>query len=262
MRNDDLRRRQKQAPRTLNVAADVGLDEVHVATDFGDGLVKRHVPNRSDELELLCDWLRLTAHYHGFSLVQLVVEPTGIYHELLVSIARQRGLAPRFVKGEAVKKNQVVMFGDYGKTDHRDPEVILDLADRNVLIADRQLPETFRALRNAGIIYARAERDAVRAKNRIHRARRRVFPDFPLSKKGRALARHVLSQIVVPLVRGGRLLADFHRHKTKVEKKPGPVAMAAAARKVLNILVGWGRSGRSFDPARVFTCESQLPKAA
>ena len=83
-----------------------------------------------------------------------------------------------------------------------------------------------------------------------------------LSKKGRALARHVLSQIVVPLVRGGRLLADFHRHKTKVEKKPGPVAMAAAARKVLNILVGWGRSGRSFDPARVFICESQLPKAA
>jgi transposase len=426
MRKDDRRCFQNQAPRTLNVAVDVGLDEVFVVTNVGDGLIRRQVANRSDSLRMLCQWLKQSSHLRGFAAVRLVVEPTGIYHELLLAIGRQFGFETRLVQAEAVKKNRVVLFGDYGKTDHRDPEVILDLAGRGLLIRDRQIPETFQALRNAGVIYARAERDAVRAKCRIHRARRRIFPDFPMStdflfstsgeavmrvtgldphaitrlspkqltqrirrhaprirqssidrlraaaelsgtsipatpataltllelrqawddlhladarkaeaadhllalydearlldrtlpppqsglvsklnlarlvaetgpwshfdsvsqllkyiglnlfenqsgrsrgktkisKKGRSLARHVLSLIVVPLVRRGRLLASYHHYKTKVEKKPGPVAITAAARKTLNILFGWGRSGKAFDPARVFICESQIARAA
>ena len=42
----------------------------------------------------------------------------------------------------------------------------------------------------------------------------------------------------------------------------GPVAITASARKILNILFGWARSGRAFDPARVFVCQSQIARAA
>ena len=428
MDHDDLVCRRNQDLGTLDVALDIGLDQVHLVTDLGDGLIRRQVANRSDELQLMCVWLSKTASARGFSAIRLIAEPTGIYHELPFSIARRHGFETRTVQAEAVKKNRVVMFGDYGKTDLRDPEVILDLARRDRLIPSHVYPgkETFRALRCAGVLYARAERDAIRAKCRIHRARHRVFPDLRfsndfvfstsghavmevsgfdphaivrlgrprfaqrvrrlaprirkrslericsaaalsaesipstpatslvllelrqawddlqlaearkaeaaghlltlyeqarlldhtlpppqpglvsqlnlarlvaetgpwsqfssvsqllkfvglnlferqsgrwrgktrISKKGRTLARHVLTQIVVPLVRRGRLLGDFHRHKTKVEKKPGPVAITAAARKILNILFGWARSGRAFDPSRVFVCESQIAKAA
>jgi transposase len=345
---------------------------------------------------------------------------------LLSRIGHAYGFDVRTVQAAAVKGNRLVMFGDFGKTDHRDPEVILDLAKNERLIFKRILTDTFQALRNAGVIYARAESDAARAKCRIHRALRRVFPDFPLSKdflfsrsgeavmkvtgfdphsiartypkrldqrirrlaprirrssitkiyesaklsadstpsnpateltllelrqawndlhlaqerkaesaaileslfdqarlldhtlpppqpglisklnlarlvaetgpwcdfssarqllkfiglnlfeqqsgnwngkkriskKGRPLARHILSLVVIPLVRQGQLLGDFHHQKRTIEKKPGPVAITASARKILGVLFGWGRSGRAFDPQRAFTCESQMRKAA
>jgi transposase len=410
----------------LDAGVDVGLDEVHLVTDFGDGLTRRTVRNLSEDLAVLCQWFVQVARLRGYSGARVVLEPTGIYHELLRDVARRHGIEVRTVQGEAVKNMRAVMFGDYGKTDSRDPKVILELAYAERLIRQREVGETFEALRCSGQIYARAERDAVRAKNRIHRCRRRVFPDFGfsnsflfsasglavmkvtkldpvrivkmgrarltkkvrelapriqgrsidrllaaaaisaesvertaateltvleieqayedlelaesrkavekkrlealydkaqtlddhlpapqkglvsklnlarlvgetgpwsdfdsvnqllkytglnlyeqqsgrwrgktrISKKGRALARHVVSQIVVPLVRRGRLLGAYHHQKREVEKKAGAVAITASVRKTIDILWGWGRSGQEFDPKRVFTCESQMTKVA
>ena len=425
MHKDGLTRSSTQAGPVLNVAVDVGLDEVHLFAELDGTTLRRTVRNGTEDLQMMCRWLKGVAQLRGIPRVRVIAEPTGVYHELLFAIARKHGFEARLVQAEAVKKLRVVMFGDYGKTDARDPEVILDLAKRGRLIPDRSLSEVFSALRTAGIIYARAEREAVRAKNRIHRTKRRVFPDFDFStdflfsrsgdavmeatgfdphrivhlglrltqilrrraprmqhrsierllaaaalsrdsvapgpahdlrllelrqawddlkraearkaeaaehllalydqarlldpdlpaaqpglasklslarlvaetgpwsdfdsveqllkyiglnlyeqqsgrwrgktttsKKGRSLARHVLSEIVLPLVRRGRLLGEYHHHKVKIEKKPGSVAITAAARKTLNILWGWGRSRKPFDVNRVFTCESQLAKAA
>lgn len=319
-----------------------------------------------------------------------------------------------------------MLFGDTGKTDKRDPVSIADLAARGVVLRHRDLSDEFLALRSAGVLYARAEKSGIRAKNRIHRAMRRVFPDFDfsssflfghsgravfqctgfdpirivrsgkkrltrrlkkivprirfqsidrllatakisvtsasppithelcvldmkyawqdllaaeqrkyearviledlydqlreldrslpapqkglvsklslarfvaetgsfsdfsswrevlkyiglnlrerqsgryrgktrVSKKGRSLARHVLNQMVVPLVKRTRLLGPWYRHMIDVEKKPGPVAITAAARKLVKILWGWSRSDQEFDEARVFSCAGDYKAAA
>jgi transposase len=378
------------------------------------------------DLDLLCTWLNKKAKLAGYCNARVVVEPTGIYHELLFRVARRHGFETTFVSAEAASKLRFVIFGDYGKTDRRDPIAIAELARRGHVLRHRAFVDTFAALRSAGILYARAERAGITSKCRIHRALRRVFPDFDfspaflfgrsgravfhctgldphritrvgtarltkklkrlvprirntsvqrlvgaakgsklstpddaahrvhlldlrqawddleraekrkaetgellmrlydearsldcslpappkglcsklnlarliaetgplsdfhgwrellkylglnlcekqsgrwrgrtrISKKGRTLARHVLSQMVVPLVRKDRLLGAYYHHKRDIEKKPGPVAITAAARKLVKIIWGWSRSGREFDVARVFACDGELRKAA
>lgn len=83
-----------------------------------------------------------------------------------------------------------------------------------------------------------------------------------VSKKGRPLFRKVVSQAVLPLVRGIRLYGEWYHHKRHDQGMPGPKAMAAAMRKFLKMLFGWYRAGAAFDIQRVFTCDSQLRKAA
>jgi hypothetical protein len=68
--------------------------------------------------------------------------------------------------------------------------------------------------------------------------------------------------MVVPLVKRTRLMGPWYRHLIDVEKKPGPVAITAAARKLVKILWGWSRSGEEFDEARVFSCPGDLKAAA
>jgi transposase len=92
----------------------------------------------------------------GYSNVRVVVEATGVYHELLLRMARMRGMETCFVSAEAASKNRVVLFGDTGKTDKRDPVAIADLAARNIVIRDRDLSDEYLALRAAGVLYARA----------------------------------------------------------------------------------------------------------
>lgn len=412
--------------RILDACFDVGGDELFLSTVIRGERIQRSVPNRTEEIELLLTWLSESAKLEGYANVRVVVEPTGVYHELLFRIARMRGLETCLVSAEAASKIRVVIFGDYGKTDRRDPIAIADLADRGHVLRHRDLSDTFSAMRTAGLLYARAEKNGIIAKNRIHRAMRRVFPDFDfspsflfgrsgravfqctgfnpirivrsgekrltrrlkrivprirnqsidrllktatmsarsasppethklnvmdfaqawqdllaaeqrkydariiledlydsarefdkslpapekglasklslarlvaetgsfsdfgswrellkylglnlcerqsgryrgktkISKKGRVLARHVVAQMVVPLVRRTRLLGPYYHYKRDVEKKPGPVAITAAARKLIKILWGWSKSGKEFDPARVFTCHGDLKAAA
>jgi transposase len=83
-----------------------------------------------------------------------------------------------------------------------------------------------------------------------------------VSKKGRSLFRKVLSQAVLPLVRRSRLFGPWYHQKREEQGMPGPKAMAATMRKFLKMLFGWYRAGGAFDAERVFTCDSQLRKAA
>ena len=413
-------------PRALDACFDVGGAELHLLTTVDGRKHQRCIPNRTEEIDLLLTWLGSRAKLEGYSNVRVVVEATGVYHELLLRMARMRGMETCLVSAEAASKNRLVLFGDNGKTDKRDPVSIADLAARGVVLRHRDLSDEFLALRSAGALYARAEKSGIAAKNRIHRAMRRVFPDFGfspsflfghsgravfqctgfdpfrivrsgkkrltrrlkkivprirnqsidrllatakmsmasasppithelyvldmkyawhdlvvaeqrkyeaqviledlydrlceldsslpapqkglvsklslarfvaetgsfsdfgswrevlkyiglnlrerqsgryrgktrVSKKGRVLARHVLNQMVVPLVKRTRLMGPWYRHLIDVEKKPGPVAITAAARKLVKILWGWSRSDQEFDEARVFTCAGDYRAAA
>ena len=412
--------------RVLDASFDVGGSELHLLTTVDGRRHQRCIANRTEEIDLMLAWLAGRAKLEGYSNVRVVVEATGVYHELLLRMAGMRGMETCLVSTEAASKNRLVIFGDNGKTDKRDPVAIADLAARDIVLRHRDLSDEFLALRSAGVLYARAEKSGVRAKNRIHRAMRRVFPDFDfspsflfgnsgravfrctgfdpirivrsgkkrltrrlkkivprirhqsidrllatakmsvasasppnthelyvldmkhswqdllaaeqrkyeaqviledlydrlceldpslpapqkglasklslarlvaetgsfsdfsswrevlkyiglnlcerqsgryrgktkVSKKGRVLARHVLNQMVVPLVKRTRLLGPWYRHMIDVEKKPGPVAITAAARKLVKILWGWSKSDQDFDEARVFSCAGDYKAAA
>lgn len=426
MHRTSNRRRLSKPRGVLDACFDVGADEVHLAATIRRERIQRSCANRSEDLDLLFTWLGKRAKLAGYSNVRVVAEPTGIYHELLFRIALQHGFETNFVSAEAANKMRLVIFGDYGKTDRRDPVAIAELARRGHVLRHRAFADTFAALRSAGVLYARAERQGVTSKCRIHRALRRVFPDFDfspsflfgrsgravfrctgldphritragvprlakrlkrevprirncsverlvraarasrlstpddaahevhlldlrqawsdlegaeerkaetgellvrlydearaldpllpapqkglasklnlarlvaetgpwsdfkgwrellkyvglnlcekqsgrwrgrtrISKKGRTLARHVLSQMVVPLVKKDRLLGEYYHHKRDVEKKAGPVAITAAVRKLVKIIWGWSRSGQDFNVARVFACDCDFRKAA
>jgi transposase len=80
-----------------------------------------------------------------------------------------------------------------------------------------------------------------------------------ISKKGRALGRKVLFQMVFSsLIGGGRLFADYYKKKQK-DCACGTKAIVCVMRKTLKMLLGLFRSGKAFNCDRVF---QPLPLAA
>lgn len=73
-------------------------------------------------------------------------------------------------------------------------------------------------------------------------------------KKGRPLLRKVLSQIIVATTRRDRFYGE-HYHKKKNRGKRGNLLMVELMRKFLKTFYGWYKSGKDFDPDRVFVCE-------
>jgi len=76
-----------------------------------------------------------------------------------------------------------------------------------------------------------------------------------ITRKGRPLARRILNQIALPLVKRHRLFGAYYHAKKRTMK--GDQAMTAVSRKLVKMLWGWYQAGRNFDLARVFACESQ-----
>ena len=139
--------------------------------------------------------IREVALSRGIKNLRVVVEPTGIYHRLLLRIAATLGFETALVDAGHVTKMRAVVFGDDGKTDQRDPYAIEAVTTRGRLIADRRLPEPYQLLRQWGKLYADAEGELIDAKSRVHRALTLLFPDFAFStdflysSSGRAIFR-------------------------------------------------------------------------
>jgi len=83
-----------------------------------------------------------------------------------------------------------------------------------------------------------------------------------ISKKGRTLLRKILSQTVLPLVKGTCLFGPYYHKKREEGRMPGAKAMTVVMRKFLKMLFGWYRAGDAFQAERVFQCESIFRKAA
>ena len=412
----------------VDLCGDVGRDEVHLVCSAlaRPGFTPSWtVQNLTEPLRTTLATIVQLALGAGHSGVRVVVEPTGVYHALLVRIAAQLGCTIAFVDAGHVTKMRAVIFGDNGKTDKRGPRAIEGVARQGRVIRDREFPETYRLMRHWTRLYATAEAEIVEAKNRAHRVVKLLFPDFAfttdflysdsgralvrlyhlnprriiaerpkrlldrlrrhsrimrgsidrlraqaaasstsapdgrdaelleyelglvwselemherqrdeaqqalealydearrddarlpdavpgavsklalarlvgelgplrhfdswrqllkmcglnlrerksgtyvghtkISRVGRAGARHILSQIALPLVKRDRLYGAYYHHKRTTEKMPGDKAMTAVARKVVKLIWGLYRSNTAFDPARVFRCESQYRLAA
>lgn len=136
------------------------------------------IANTSDPIRAtLRDVLEL-AREGGYEQLRVVVEPTGVYHHLLLRIAREMKLQTGLVNGAHVAKMREILCGDPGKTDERDPRAIHAVAERGRLILDRELPEVYELLRHRSKLFEDAEVALIDAKSRIHRAMKLFFPDF------------------------------------------------------------------------------------
>ena len=76
-----------------------------------------------------------------------------------------------------------------------------------------------------------------------------------ITRKGRPLARRILNQMALPLVKRNRLFGPYYHAKKRTMN--ADQAMTAVTRKILKMLWGWYQAGQSFDMTRVFACESQ-----
>lgn len=136
------------------------------------------IANRTEPITSTLLAIRGRAEARGATAVRIVVEPTGIYHKLLLRIASALGFQTFMVDAGHVKKMRSVLFGDDGKTDLRDPYAIEAVAAQGRVIADRRPAEVYSLLRQWGKIYSDSEVALIDAKSRVHRALTLLFPDF------------------------------------------------------------------------------------
>ena len=168
-------------PTLCIVSADVGLETINLAAPTlgrPGADAEWEIKNRSSAIRELLEPLIARARAAGFAQLRVVAESTGIYHELLLRIARSLGCETNLVNAEHVVKMRSVVFGDSGKTDQRDPLAIDAVARQGRLIIHRQLPEVYRLMRQWSKLYEDAEESMINAKSRIHRSLRLIFPDL------------------------------------------------------------------------------------
>jgi transposase len=168
----------------INVCCDVGMDEIHIVCpplDEEAFSARLTVANRTDAIRHALQGVCDRAGVDRLRRLRVVAEPTGIYHQLLLRIARSMGLRTALVNAEHVVKMRTVVFGDDGKTDARDPDAIAAVADRGRLIVDRVLPEVYQVMRGWSALYQIAEDAMIDAKGRVHRALKHLFPDLDFS---------------------------------------------------------------------------------
>lgn len=164
-----------------NICCDVGMDTLNLicpALSIPGSVAEWETANRTDRILEVLTAIRQRAAAAGVDRLRIVVEPTGVYHELLLRLARQLGFETYFVDASHVSKMREIVFGDPGKTDQRDPRAIAAVAEKGRLIRQRELPETYQLLRTWTRLYAEAEDAMITAKNRIHRILKVLFPDF------------------------------------------------------------------------------------
>ena len=196
------------------------------------------IPNRTEAITSTLISIRERAHALGIAELRLVVEPTGIYHRLVLRIAASLGFQTAFVDAGHVTKMRSVLFGDNGKTDERDPYAIEAVAAQGRLITDRRHAEVYQLLRQWGKLYADAEVALIDAKSRVHRALTLLFPDFDFSTdflygpSGQAIVRcfgldpHAIAALSV-----SRIYERLRKHSTI--RRSSVVRLLAQARQTV-----------------------------
>jgi transposase len=169
---------------TATVACDVSAYKLNlICRDLSapGAAAEWEIANRTEPIidTLTAIWTAAAAR--GITTLRVVVEPTGIYHKLLLRIAASLGFETALVDAGHVTKMRSVLFGDDGKTDERDPYAIEAVAAQGRLIADRRPAETYQLLRQWGKLYHDAEVALIDAKSRVHRVLTLLFPDFAFS---------------------------------------------------------------------------------
>ena len=163
------------------IACDVSSDKLNLfcrELSSPGSIAEWEIANRTEAITSTLNAIHEQATARGIAALRVIVEPTGVYHKLLLRIAVSLGFQTALVDASHVKKMRSVIFGDSGKTDERDPRAIEAVAAQGRLIADRRHAEVYQLLRQWGKLYHDAEVAMIDAKSRVHRALTLLFPDF------------------------------------------------------------------------------------
>lgn len=185
---------------TLPVAFDVGksrLDYYFEIPSPGSAEISAFsgfVANWTTSILPLFEKLQATATEHGFKNIGVICESTGPYSEKLLRLARSKGHFTAYVSGESVHKLKVLENNDAGKTDIKDPRVILMLAKMDKILCHRNLNGHYQALREYNREYDNERTQMTSIKGSVHALLIRLFPDldftsgFLYKETGRAMA--------------------------------------------------------------------------
>jgi len=178
--------------RTAVISCDVHRDEIFWSSNIPGWEETSRWENRTRAVGAGLEAVRGAGLAAGFARFVVVAEPTGVYHRLLLEVARQHGMETALVNTESVSKMRQIEYNDSGKTDRRDPRVIARVYGIRAL-RDRVFVGPFARLRSWGKVYAEGEKMRAQAKAAIQTRLRGLFPDFPMKKdflfgpSGRAL---------------------------------------------------------------------------
>lgn len=166
----------------LVLAFDVSKDKLDCYGEYAGGVIEDCLPNKTGIIEQKLIAYAGLARSVELNGLYILVEPTGIYHRKLLRTARRLGHTTALVNVESVSKLKVVESNDTGKTDEKDPRVILMLWKLGKTLTDRVVRGEYLLLREYNRIHDVEEKELVRVRNRIHEYLMELFCDYSFKK--------------------------------------------------------------------------------
>lgn len=154
------------------------------------------IPNHPRDILALLNRLSQVAKDAGYQGLLIVCESTGVYSNKLLSLTRQNGHKTAYVSGESVHKLKVLENNESGKTDTKDPRVILMIAKLDKTLKHRLLKENYAVLRELNCAYNEEREQITSIKGQCHALLARLFcvldfsAQFLYEATGKALYEH------------------------------------------------------------------------
>jgi len=208
-----------ESDNKLNLAFDISKEKLDVYTEVDQNSIKDKFHNKTMTIEKKLARFQKMAKSNGYDRLQIIAEPTGVYHKKLFRIARKMGHLTAIVNPESVHKFKVIESNDSGKTDSKDCRVIFLLAKYNKTLIDRDIKHKYAVLRQLHVHYIEQEKVYVSLRCKIFNLLKELFCDYSFSNKflytksGRQLVKRFNAN-PYKIVKQG--LADFRRTMKKI----------------------------------------------
>lgn len=179
----------------LNLAFDIGKDKLDLYTEIENNSIHDSFDNKTLIIEKKLTEFKQLANDAGYDGIQVIAEPTGVYHNRLFRTTRKMGQKTAIVNPESVHKFKVIESNDTGKTDRKDCRVIFLLAKYDKILIHRDIQKEYIILRHLHAQYVDLEKTYVGIRCKIYNLLEELFPDYSLSidflytESGRQLVR-------------------------------------------------------------------------
>lgn len=172
-----------QAQNSLKIAFDVGKAQLDYYAElpslFGIETLKGGIDNKPHSIMKFLKEIKSKASEQGFKNLQVICEPTGIYHRQLLKASDMLGLESALVSGEATHRGKIFAKNTRNKSDDFDPIVIHKVSGIAPLIQRRNNGEKYEALKEWGRLEAQSRDRLKRLRTELNEYLFRLFPSYP-----------------------------------------------------------------------------------